>query len=740
MNPLKTTGILLVASMLLLTACSPGTNPTTDFREAPPSIETLDPRAPLELHTFSSEEQLKAFLRSHRDEYSAGQSLYFARSSAQVGAPVPTMAQEVSTDSVKTVGGGDGYSTTNNQVAGVDEADIIKTDGKFIYTTSGNTLFIVSAGSDAAVVSRTDLSYQPSGLFIEGDRLMVFLSVWDSNYFSKLGIRPRNSVTVARIYDTTDRAKPTQVTEYTLEGNYNQARLVGSTAYVVLSSTPDWREPMPLLLRDGERITQSATDIAILPYPYSSVQYASVHAIPFNGDALRSKTVTVDGQPTVYMSASGSIYLASTKYISEWELRSAILQEIVEPKLSSADRSLIAKIHAADSEVISAAEKKSKIQQVYDEYVQFLPTEEREAIESAVEEALAAELEKYEAMEYTILTRIDAQGTALALGPVGQVPGHVLNQFSMDEHNAVLRVATTTSARWFSPWRGGVMMDVAVAEPAVAPSNEAGSANAEAGVALDEIAPKSIERIPGTSESTNAIYTLDDNLKVLDSITGIAPGEQVFSARFMGERLYLVTYRQVDPFFVFDLSDAKNIKQLGELKVPGFSRYLHPYDDNTIIGIGREATATGRTEGLKISIFDVTDVSKPKEIAKWVSKENEAQSSAEYEHKAFLFDREKELLVIPAYAYDWTRGSGTERYNGAMVFRIQRDAIELRGIVDHSQGSLQSYGPLVERSLWIEEMLYTKSPNLLRINLIDSLASVANVSLESKGSGPYPVY
>jgi uncharacterized secreted protein with C-terminal beta-propeller domain len=179
------------------------------------------------------------------------------------------------------------------------------------------------------------------------------------------------------------------------------------------------------------------------------------------------------------------------------------------------------------------------------------------------------------------------------------------------------------------------------------------------------------------------------------------------------------------------------------LKIPGFSRYLHPYDDTHIIGIGRDASDTGRQEGLKISLFDVSDVEHPKEVAKFVTQNDYAQSTAEYEHKAFLFDKEKELLVIPAYSYsyDTWKGTTTQQYNGAMVFKITEDEIKLRGIVDHSQGLQNQYwSAMVERSLWIDDLLYTKSPNLLRVNEIDTLEKVKNIDLVSENNGPYPVY
>jgi uncharacterized secreted protein with C-terminal beta-propeller domain len=147
----------------------------------------------------------------------------------------------------------------------------------------------------------------------------------------------------------------------------------------------------------------------------------------------------------------------------------------------------------------------------------------------------------------------------------GRVSGSVLNRYSMDEYEGYFRIATTTG------W--------------------------------------------GTS-SLNRVYVLDGTLSVAGALENLAQGERIYSARFMGNRCYLVTFRQVDPFFVIDLSDPSQPKLLGELKITGYSDYLHPYDENHIIGIGKETDA-GLYQGLKISLFDVSDVSNPKEIAKY---------------------------------------------------------------------------------------------------------------------------
>jgi uncharacterized secreted protein with C-terminal beta-propeller domain len=138
-------------------------------------------------------------------------------------------------------------------------------------------------------------------------------------------------------------------------------------------------------------------------------------------------------------------------------------------------------------------------------------------------------------------------------------------------------------------------------------------------------------------------------------------------------------------------------------------------------------------------LFDVSDVSDPKEIAKYVSDDRYSQSAAEWEHKAFLFSKEKDLLVIPVVNYDWRESS--DNYNGAFVFEIKKTSIKLRGLIDHSK-SLGSrwYSPGVERSLYIEDLLYTKSPNLLRINRINDLNGVKDIELTPGYQGKIPIY
>jgi len=296
----------------------------------------------------------------------------------------------------------------------------------------------------------------------------------------------------------------------------------------------------------------------------------------------------------------------------------------------------------------------------------------------------------------------------------GDVPGALLNQFSMDERGEYFRVATTAwSASTFE------------------------------------------------ARQHNNVYVLDQNLDIVGRLENLAPGEQIYSARFMGSRCYLVTFQKIDPLFVIDLKNPYAPKVLGELKITGYSDYLHPYDENHIIGIGKEAVAAEEGDfawyqGVKISLFDVSDVANPREIAKYEIGDRGTDSPVLYDHKAFLFDRSKNLLVLPVHVAEidpsdypggvpsWAYGESV--WQGAYVFDISLErGLELKGRITHCDGeepdksvsrrsapwsSYSGYSSCyVERSLYIGNVLYTISDQTIKMNDLETLEEIGEISL-----------
>jgi uncharacterized secreted protein with C-terminal beta-propeller domain len=684
-NQIQSTIILF--AVLILTACS-----TIEFSPGSYNSNVFDPSDALTPTTFSSEAEFNQFIETYSNR---GYDSYDGGIIRSLGVPDITFAESATSSKAVAPPQPNDFSQTNNQVANVDEADIIKTDGNYIYTASGNTLFIVNAypGEDAEVTTTLDFKNRIEGLFINNNHLAVFGDFNNQETLRKIGFLPSQSMTFLNIYDIKDKSNPELIKEFRFDGRFFRARMIGDYVYFITTTYISEGMPLPIVM-EGTQITRIAPEhISILPIPYDNPQLNNIHAIKLSDpDSITSKSVAVEGSQNLYMSEN-NIYITHTEYIDEWELRNKILIEVVEPKLPAESKALIQKIKNADNDILSQYEKEQKIFNIISTYLNF--HEDRDEIEDQIESKLKRKLDSYKHLEFTIIQKIAVDGSNINVETTGKVPGALNNQFSLDENNGILRVATTLNQRWsrFDQQR---------------------------------------------SESSNNVYTLNAELVQLGELTNLASGERIFSTRFIDDRLYMVTFRQTDPFFVIDLSNPSIIKELGQLKIPGFSRYLHPYDKDTIIGIGRDATDTGRTKGIKISLFNVKDVANPKEVANYISEQRYSQTSAEWEHKAFLFSKEKNLLVIPAYNYDWQNKENN--YNGAMVFNIEADSIELRGLIDHSQDDEERYTPHVERSLYIEELLYTKSPSLLRINALDDLSKVKNVKLVSKKEGPIKIY
>ncbi|MFP4645433.1 MAG: beta-propeller domain-containing protein [Candidatus Woesearchaeota archaeon] len=685
--------IFLLSGMFFLTSCGQ-VQPDTGIDVAEkPSVKTgltaEDLEKNPEIKTFSSDKDYEKFL-SDLDTSSGHYGGYESRGMLTAASP------NTEKEAVDTGDGGSSaneFSETNVQVDGVDEADIIKTDGDYIYAIDGDSVHIIKStpATDAEVISTIPHDATPSGLFVRDDKLVVIGSERDDRIYETIGFRPDSGMTYAQVYDIADRRQPSRIGNYTFEGRYETARMTGDDVYIVLGSRPYDRpvHPMPVVMRDGAVESVSADKIHYFPMPYDDPTTVSAHSISLDGKSELEDSVSmvVDGLQEVYMSYD-NLYIVGDHRISESDIQFEVTGELLDDELSKDKKSLIARIRNVDDDILSPGEKQQKIMNVYHEYLSMLPQDQQDNLTDKLELKIKEELRKIDHFRFSVINRVGYDDGELDLEATGKVPGRVINQFSLDESDEHLRIATIIDPRWS-------------------------------------------RYTEDREDSENAVWVLDQSLETVGSITGIAPDESIYSTRFINDRLYMVTFKQVDPFFVIDLADPRDPEILGELKITGFSRYLHPYDENHIIGLGKETTETGRTRGLKISLFNVEDVSAPKEVAKFVTDERYANSEALYEHKAFLFSKEKDLLVIPAYSRSYD-GSNDE-YNGGFVFNITTEDILLRGLIDHSS-SQRMRGAAMERSLYIDNVLFTKSQGLLRANALEDLESITNVTLKDKGN------
>lgn len=631
-------------------------------------------------------------------------------------------------DSVPTkgIGGGDDYSTTNVQVGGVDEGDIIKTDGKYIYTVTGNEVVIIDAypADNAKELSRIKFDSQPSGIYINGDKLAVYgqnYNIYTAEEYKNILPPRRNSYSFLKVYDTSDKNNPILKRSFDFEGNLVNSRMIGDYIYSVISSYNYYYDdefPVPALIENGKVLSNDKNvancycpNVYYFDIPYHSYNFTTVSALNINNDSekISNEVYLLDGQQNNMFVSADNIYVTFNKQVSELELTMEVILEMIVPRLDKKDQERVAEIQATKNYILSPEEKLMKMGMVFQKFSVLLTEEEQKVLEKELEEKMK---QKYEdiskELEKTVIHKIEINDGNLKYKTSGEVTGRVLNQFSMDESGGYFRIATTKNRSW----------------------SRFGDEDAR--------------------ESYSNLYVLDENMKIVGKVEELAKGERIYSVRFMQNRAYLVTFKQIDPLFVIDLKDPADPKVMGELKVPGYSSYLHPYDDVTLIGLGKETDDSGRvTGGIKLSLFDVSDVANPKEIDKFVLGDSSSNSIAINEHKAFLFSKDKNLLVIPVSMREgiviqkerifieeqekmvMPNPDPIKYFNGAAVFKVDKSGFELRGKVSHSDDNDNNYrwSDGVKRSLYIENILYTLSNEYLKMNNLSDIEEVNSLQL-----------
>jgi len=592
--------------------------------------------------TFASDEELKSFLLANLPiPYQTGswenfampepwvenftRVENFARTSPSTFSPSPsTQVGAVVYEPVNK------YSTTNIQVEGVDEADIVKTEGEYMYVVSGNRVIILKAypPEEAEILSQINFNGTLKEIFINGNKLVALGGPVSDFYImpasiditivpvypSTLEFTPNGTITVVspipvsidvhplkvyldgetfvNVYDVSNKTNPILTRNFTITGSYFDSRRIDEYVYVVINQPAQ-------LDNDTVILPKIYSEDGIQEVSASQIYYSNVSDYAYTFTTIVAINMQNDEQPetrkTLLLGEASCMYVSLNNIY------------ITFPKN---EKTLVSRGHIGNGEI---------------------------------------EFPAY-----------------------GEVLGSVLNQFSMDEYGNYFRIATTT---WIN------------------------------------------------ATSQNNIYALDMNLSTVGRLENLASGETIYSTRFMGDRCYLVTFRQVDPFFVIDLKDPSNPAVLGWLKIPGFSRYLHPYDQDHVIGIGQE---TGK---VKISLFDVSNASDPQEIDKEiVGVDGEWSDSFVLEdHKALLFDKSKNLLVIPISI----SGTGSV-WQGAYVFNISLpEGLVLKGNVTHLENGIEPWetGYWVKRSLYIDDVLYTISGKKIKMTNLENLELMKEIAL-----------
>lgn len=596
-----------------------------------PPIPTVTPTPPLQVQTgalskFTScvdlQTRLQASAPSGRAYADKGIAMPFDAMNTPMAAPAPTMMRQEAGGAATLAAPAD-YSQTNVQVAGVDEGDIVKSDGNYLYHAVGNRVMIsqITPTSQAKLASTitTDANFMPQELFIDGNRLMLIGQTWSNEIYPTpspvpvplmkpapesrvaptmpsiapaepmpamdLKVMPiwrgGRNVTHIEIWDVSDRAKPSKARTVEFDGSLSATRLINGRAYFVMNTWSPWDQTVKSpadkdlipAFRDSSQSNNTAQPMAgcgdIAYFPQPSQQFLAIASVPMTGSEAVSRTVILGTAGTVYANQN-NLFTANQEWVNQ------PVRDSIYPNTSDQEQTVIHKFSLQNGQATHIANT--------------------------------------------------------------SVPGRMINQFALDEYENNLRVATV---------RGYI-----------------GS-----------------EQQPSQSN----IYVLGADLKARGKIEGIAPNENMYSVRFMGKRAYMVTFRQIDPFFAIDLANPDAPKILGKLKIPGYSTYLHPMTDNLIIGVGKNTAESANKDfawyqGMKIAVFDVTDVTNPVEKYHVDIGDRGTDSPALNDHRAFLYSPTKQILALPVMLAelsaaqkagpDASRAYGEYTFQGAYIYKL----------------------------------------------------------------------
>lgn len=537
-------------------------------------------------------------------------------------------------------------SSTNTQEAFVDEPDVVKVDADRLLvvddTTADGTsrLVVVDLSGDEPVVrGRVALPGWGHQLLVVGDRVLALAGgggpipidgVARSTFLPYGG----NQATLTEV-DVSDPDAPTIAHTLTVDGAYLSARLVGDTARVVVSAT---NPAFPFV------------------YPSTDAPEALRIAEEANRALIEASTIedwlptaTLDDEPTEVI---GCDSVEQPAEFSGFGFLTVLTVDLTEPLGTPPATSVLADgqtVYASADHLYVATSRPPE------------PVEPAEGDATTTPDVLPP-VEDYE----TALHQFDITGEGPATYVAsGVVPGHLLNQFSMSEHEGHLRVATTEGAPWSA-----------------------------------------------TEDSASRVAVLEpqgDALVEVGAVEDLGVTEQIYAVRFVGDTGYVVTFRQTDPLFVLDLADPTAPALAGELEIPGYSSYLHPLDEGHLLGIGQDADAQGVTRGLQVSVFDVTDPAAPTRVDQLVLPGS--YSSAEYDHHAFLHWPATGQAVLPV------------DYTSALVLSVGPDHVDEAGRITTPDGQE------ARRNVVVGDTLLTITTDTLLTTDLATLTTTAQIPL-----------
>ena len=568
------------------------------------------------------------------------------------------------TDSITTTQPTKEYSTTNIQVENVDEADITKTDGDYIYSLSEEKVIITDVRDEnqikiASEIEQNDSDIIPIDLILYNNKLVVISEEIES---STIYSRNYDNITFVSIYDISDKENPKEVKNYQLEQPYYTSRCIDGRLYVISSGylKEENDEIVTYYYEDGVQIDPGYKNIKRIKDLNTDAQtILSMLDLNNINEKVKVNSYLMDVE-NAYVSEN-NIYLLDEKY--EWK-------------------------YSGTPEISSIFGFKGILGAFSNDYY-----------------------ENEDSGTYTNIYKFNLlEDGSIKYDKKAKEKGETINQFSIDEYAGNLRMALYDS-------------------------------------------------------EGSRVVIFNNEMEKIGETEALAEGERMYSSRFLGNKAYLVTYKTIDPLFVIDLSNPERPEVLGELKIPGYSTYLHPYDENHLIGIGMQTEervnrdSSGRIRstsavitGMKMALFDVTDVNNPVQISETIIGDSRTTSAILTNHKALLFSKEKQLLAIPVnnYTEDFEIENSSDEYDsivssytnynkqyvseGYFVYNINlTDGFTLKGTITHEKTKSNKFYYNVSRllrGLYIDDNLYTVSEDYVKVNRLEDLQEISQLKIK----------
>jgi len=520
-------------------------------------------------------------------------------------------------------GGGDtGFSQTNIQIAGIDESEVVKTDGKYIYYASNQadadgyqyvTITRATPASDMTLVKRIKLpsNYGNIQLYVADGRLTILANRWNQNYvYNPTPVNIGNgSVTVAVVYDIADPANPQLTRFYSVNGDLSQSRRDGDFLYVLSQNYVTLNTWGPVGMYSKE-------DIGTYMDKKFDVESILPKTIDIKRNSTVDKQVNVSGKKLPYSLSRGTVKCSEIEYLlPEKPQNLSFLTLSIIPLRS--DVEITRKVIYGDaSQFFMSKDSFYIVGNYWKQGGNFSCPINARCIMPA-----------FRSEQNSLIHRFAVKNGKASYAYSVLTPGIPLSQYAMNERDGVL--FTANQKDW----------------------------------------------------TTNGvdIFAIDGSGKLLSKLENVGEKERFQAARYIGNRLYLVTFEQVDPLFVIDTTSPKNMKIIGELVMPGYSTYLHPYDENHLIGIGYDTKSNqwgGTTNwGIKVDLYDVTDVTKPKQKYSQIYGGMGSSSDALWNPRALVWDDTRHILLLPAQLMD--QNPTTYQYNTAwqwlLALRIDKN-------------------------------------------------------------------